>query len=55
MKSCLFKPPSQVNEACAVKAELGEPIGAEGEEDLLGPHDTAVSHLTQCIFMARST
>ena len=46
MQSCLFEPASQVNEACAVQAELGETVGAEGEEDLLGPHDTAVSHLT---------
>ena len=32
-----------------VKAELGEAVWAEGEEDLLGPHHRAVSHLDICL------
>ena len=45
MKVRLFDPPLMVYEACAVQAELGEPVRTEGEEDLLGPHHAAVSHL----------
>ena len=45
MKGGLFEPPLQVYEARAVQAELGEPVGTEGEEDLLRPHHTAVRHL----------
>ena len=32
-----------------VKAELGEAVWAEGEEDLLGPHHRAVGHLDTCV------
>ena len=48
MKVRLFDPPLMVYEACAVQAELGEPVRTEGEEDLLGPHHRAVGHLDTC-------
>ena len=53
MKGGLFDPLLQVYEARAVQAELGEPVGTEGEEDLLRPHHTAVRHLAYCINMNR--
>ena len=39
------EPPLEVDEHGVVEAELGEAVRAEGEEDLLGPHHAAVSHL----------
>ena len=55
MKGGLFEPPLQVYEARAVQAELGEPVGTEGEEDLLRPHHTAVRHLAYCTNINRIT
>ena len=37
--------PCKVNEDGAIQTELCQPIRAEGEEDLLGAHHTAVSNL----------
>ena len=37
--------PLEVDEHRVVEAELGEAVRAEGEEDLLGLHDAAVSDL----------